>query len=218
MEGSDERAHGGSHDTRQEVYLLKNGSDVSEQFTDGKRPLESPEASNGQPGEWQKPKRKRKGGKQTKFSVPDKNQGNESALSDPSSASKPRSTVPPGFWQRQLETDSRAIKSRSGNSTTGERGQANSMTRQTPLADTSSSRSMPTSGNQALSHNAPPSPKDIMERTVIINLPRDGRLNLRENFLVAMEKIGVSMDLVEAMGPMAQNNQWHITLTPEAPP
>ena len=64
----------------------------------------------------------------------------------------------------------------------------------------------------------PSSPLALLERTFSLKLPFEaGRLYCREQFLTIFRQRGIDAEYIEAMGPLNQNSQWHITFTADAP-
>ena len=53
---------------------------------------------------------------------------------------------------------------------------------------------------------------ELMKRTLLFRLPRDGGLYIREHFTSMLEAMDISLKVVEAVGPLSWSTDWHLTL------
>ena len=49
-------------------------------------------------------------------------------------------------------------------------------------------------------------------RTLLFRLPRDSGLYIREHFTTMLDAMGISLKVVEAIGPLSRSTDWHLTL------
>ncbi len=54
--------------------------------------------------------------------------------------------------------------------------------------------------------------KEIMGRTVLLTFPR-GQLITRHHFIDPLQELGIDLGLVEALGTLNHNNEWHLTFS-----